>query len=428
MGGKLSVRREVSGLRKLASNRVLLWSLAVMGALAIGQIVVYVVVPVPIDLSVYRAGGAMLLAGDDLYLSTADLPFTYAPFAAVIFVPLALISANPAGIILSALSVLALGRALWLMLKQVKGSSPQVFAIALTIALVTEPMLANLSFGQVNVLLLWLVVEDVLGPRSGRIGGVLTGVAAGIKLTPGIFILMYLIVGDYRRFLAATVAFLATSLIALPFLGAEVFDFWTSVIWDSSRVGGPEFAANQSIDGWLWRFLGPNPSQLLWLALVLVVVGFALWGARREWPTSRLRAIALASLAMLLASPISWNHHWVWAIPACVALWQLWGHVIAKLLLVSGLVLFVKGLPMTVPRGDDAELGWDLLEKFTGNSYFIWAVLTLSYLVYVALVAKPDKVVDSDATTALAAADTRELSAWGPDGDVYQTTSRSGRL
>lgn len=370
--------------------KVFPWLLAVFGAVGV-SVALAVSNPDPIDLLVYRSGGTMLLNGDGLYLAREGLPFTYAPFASVVFVPLALVPWPLSVVAVTALSVLALGRAMWLLLSQVKGSapSPASFAVAGILALVSEPMLANLGFGQVNAFLLWLVVEDILGPRTSRIGGVLTGIATGIKLTPGIFILMYLVVGDYRRFALATVAFLATSVIAFPLLGSQVVDFWFRVTWDASRVGEPEFASNQSIHGALWRLFGPDPSRLIWLVIALVVVALAMWAARAEWDRSRLRAVGLASLAMLLASPISWTHHWVWAIPPCVALWQQWRSPLAKVILVGGVVLFISGLPMYLPRGLGVEFGWTPLQQLAGNSYVIWGSTTLCYLVYVALVVKP---------------------------------------
>ena len=61
--------------------------------------------------------------------------------------------------------------------------------VVLCAAMLAEPLSSTLGYGQVNVLLLWLVVEDLLGARRPRRGtatatGVLTGVAAGIKVTP----------------------------------------------------------------------------------------------------------------------------------------------------------------------------------------------------------------------------------------------------
>ncbi len=388
--GSSMTRTEGGGSIKSVFGKTFPWLLAIFGALGV-SVALAVDNPDPIDLLVYRSGGTMLLNGDALYLAREGLPFTYAPFAAIMFVPLALVPWPLSVVVVAALSVLALGRAVWLLLSQVNGSAPAfaTLAVAGILALVSEPMLANLGFGQVNTFLLWLVVEDILGPRTSRIGGVLTGVATGIKLTPGIFILMYFVVGSYRRFALATVAFLATSLIAFPFLGSQVIDFWTKVTWDATRVGGPAFASNQSIHGGLWRLFGPDPSRLVWLLLAVVVVVVAMWGARAEWGSSRLRAVGLTSLAMLLASPISWTHHWVWAIPPCVVLWQQWQRPLAKILLVSGVVVFISGLPMTLPRGSDVEYVWTPIQQLAGNSYLIWGLITFSYLAYVALVLKP---------------------------------------
>lgn len=410
--GSQMVHPEDSGPDRASVDKVFPWLLAVLGAVGVG-VALAVDNPDPIDLLVYRSGGSMLLDGDALYLAREGLPFTYAPFAAILFVPLALFPWHFSVVMVTALSVLALCRAVWLLLFQVKGSSLTLgnFAVAGILALVSEPMLANLGFGQVNAFLLWLVVEDILGPRTSRIGGVLTGVATGIKLTPGIFILMFLVVGSYRRFILASGAFLATSLIAFPLLGSQVLDFWTKVTWNASRVGEPEFATNQSINGGLWRLFGPDLNRLIWLVLAVAVIAVAMWGARAEWERSRLRVIGITSIAMLLASPISWSHHWVWAIPPCVVLWQQWTRPLAKILLISGVTMFIingmtvfiEGFPMTLSRGDGVEFTWTPIQQLAGNSYVIWGLITLSYLLYVALVVRPPGTVEVDVGSALTA-------------------------
>ena len=43
-----------------------------------------------------------------------------------------------------------------------------------------------------------------------------------------------------------------------------------------------------------------------------------------------IRPRSLVITALLLASPVSWSHHWVWALPMALALWQR--HRVAALL------------------------------------------------------------------------------------------------
>ncbi|MCH9815582.1 MAG: glycosyltransferase 87 family protein [Actinomycetia bacterium] len=362
------------------------WALAVVAAIAIG-LVYRIWFPNPVDLAVYRAGGTMLLEGTDLYGPRDGLPFTYAPFAALVFVPLAAIPWPTAVVTLTAISVLALGRALWLLLANLWDNQAHLarFLVVVAAALITEPMISTITFGQVNAILLWLVMEDVFGKRASKIGGVLTGIAAGIKLTPGIFLLLYLVVGSWRRFLFGIAAFVVTVVIAWPFVGNAVVDFWTDVTWQVSRIGNPEFSTNQSLNGLLWRLAGPDPSRVIWLLGAVVVVGAAMWVGRLQWQSNRLMAVAATGLAMLLASPISWSHHWVWAFPAFVALVAIARRrMFATVWIGVGLLIMIFWVPMLPPSGEQVEFGWNLWQVLLGNSYVIWAVVSLAYLTVLA--------------------------------------------
>ena len=99
--------------------------------------------------------------------------------------------------------------------------------------------------------------------------------------------------------------------------------YWTDGLIDAGRVGPPALAHNQSVYGALTRLLDGPPPTLLWLAvagplaLAVLLVGAGWW--RRG---DRVLGTCLGALAMLLASPISWSHHWVWAVPVALVLWE----------------------------------------------------------------------------------------------------------
>ncbi|MCB0919314.1 MAG: DUF2029 domain-containing protein [Actinobacteria bacterium] len=372
------------------ANTSLLWLLAVAGALLFG-ILYRLRTPDPIDLAVYRAGGDMLLNGVDIYGPRDGLPFTYAPFAAIIFLPLAILPWPLAVVLLAAATVFALGRAVFLVLDRLWPRSQLWwrFAIAMLIAVTCEPMTSTLDLGQVNAILLWLVTEDILGRRGGRLKGILTGLAAGIKLTPGLFLLSYLVVRDYRRFLLGVATFVGTVVVALPVIGGEVIDFWTKVTWDVSRIGSPAFASNQSVNGTLWRLLGGEPSTLLWLLIALLAVALALYVSWKLWARALVWPLAATALAMLLASPISWSHHYVWVYPALLLLWQQWRHWPATVLLVLGVLTFYFHFSLLPPNGAGAdgvplEYSWTPFQELLGASYVLWTGVTLCYLAYAA--------------------------------------------
>ncbi|MDZ7577207.1 MAG: glycosyltransferase 87 family protein [Candidatus Nanopelagicales bacterium] len=348
-----------------------------------------------IDLDVYRVGGQKLVEGVPLYsgqMGGTWLPFTYTPFAAVLFVPLAVVPGPVASLIVVWAAIGALFRSTWLIVGATRSSAGDrrrtslvaVWAVVTALALIAEPTTGTLDFGQVNTILLWLVVEDVLGSgrTARRSGGILTGLAAGIKLTPGIFLLMYLAVGAFRRFAIGVGALIATMAIGALVQFDQAREFWTAVLWQDSRVGGVAYVSNQSLNGLLWRLLGPGGNRWLWLSASALVVVAAMWASRRAWTTQKLLALSATALAMLLVSPISWSHHWVWSVPALVLLYSWWDRGIgARLVLGSGLVILLSHALFLVPNGNDLEYGHSLAESLVANSYVLWGIAALAYLV-----------------------------------------------
>ena len=76
--------------------------------------------------------------------------------------------------------------------------------LILTVAL--EPIRTTLVIDQINIVLLALVTWDLLRTKQSRWTGVGIGIAAGIKLTPLIFIPYLLLTKRFRRPLAASIS------------------------------------------------------------------------------------------------------------------------------------------------------------------------------------------------------------------------------
>src|SRR6478735_4208014 len=231
------------------------------------------------DLRVYRVGGRALLDGDPLY-ETRDvtgLPFTYTPFGAILFLPAALMSFSLSMLLSAAIGALALVRSSWIVARLAQGprASGLVVAAIVGVAVITEPVGWTFSSGQINLLILWLVLEDLAGAVPPRFRGVLVGIAAGIKLTPALFIVYFVATRRYADAARACAAGAVTVLLGLLVQPAQAWDYWTDVAYDDDRMGGVAFAANQSIHGVVERLTGPDASFLLWgsLALVVAVVG-----------------------------------------------------------------------------------------------------------------------------------------------------------
>jgi alpha-1,2-mannosyltransferase len=325
-----------------------------------------------IDLAVYRAGGHALATGQPLYSAHPDaslLPFTYPPFAGLLCVPLAGLPWDLARLVMTLLSVAAL-------VAVVRATVRVHPAVVVAAALALEPVRATLEFGQVNLLVMALVVLD-LTRRSERAScGVLIGLAAAVKLTPLIFIAYLLVTGRRRAAGTALATFGGTVLLGWVLLPAESTRYWFHLVAEPDRVGGVAYSGNQSLLGALTRLLdGSALARSLWLvtAAVVGVLGLAaaaaLAAAGRE-----LAGIALCGLTGLLVSPISWTHHWVWVLPAGIAA-AAWRP--ARPALALGGLLFGLAPVWWPAHGGDREYGHSVPALLAADAYVLAGLAVL---------------------------------------------------
>jgi alpha-1,2-mannosyltransferase len=253
--------------------------------------------------------------------------FTYPPFAALAMAPMAILpwwAVNTLAIVGTVVVTLVLLD--WFLRPLVdRFGWTRWFTVAVAAAVVAvfEPLRETVSFGQVNMLLLFLVLADfrLLVARGSRLGGVAIGLATAVKLTPGIFVLYLLLTRRFRAAMTALVTTAAATVLAMLVAPDASREFWTDALWDTNRVGHLEFISNQSLMGLVARLHPAQPSRLLWAVLVVAVLAIWAWRARRAATAGDdLAGVALTGLVGCLVSPITWVHHLVWTLPA---LWLL---------------------------------------------------------------------------------------------------------
>ena len=278
-----------------------------------------------VDLRVYRMGGSAVLHGEHLYqLRLVQLPFTYPPFAAVVFTILAAVPWTVAVTGLTGASAVALPTALYLV-QRLPGPVRQrdratAWAVALaaaTAAVWLEPASATLGYGQVDILLTAAVLYDLSLPDTARRKGVMIGLAAGLKLTPAIFAAYLLVTGRRRAAATATAVFAGTVAAGFAALPASSAWFWAGQFASPGHVSPIQDPQNESLAGALARTMHTAHVLPVWLPLaaVVAVTGLALAAAAARRGDEAL-GFGLCAVTGLLVSPISWIHHWVIAIPA----------------------------------------------------------------------------------------------------------------
>jgi alpha-1,2-mannosyltransferase len=356
-----------------------------------------------VDSAVYRAGALALLNGEPLYdamsLSAeppwARLPFTYPPTAALLFVPLTLFPTQVSWGLLAAASVLGMT----LVIRVCVSALPRkpewlttwrATVVLSTLLLAIEPVWRTLFLGQINLVLMTLVVVDVLMLKGSRYSGLLTGVAAAVKLTPLIFVPYLLLTGRRADAVRATVVFVALQGLMFLLIPHDFARFWGYAVSDPGRTGPIYWAGNQSLNGLVLRLSDLAPWSLaVAMAIGAVLAIPAMIVVRRLHLRGHEVAALLATAFFgLLVSPVSWSHHWVWVVPLIVFLLSRLPDPLpgggARLRALAGVgavaLVFTSCVLLIMRNGRGLELVWTPVEFVIGSAYLLVPVVAAGFV------------------------------------------------
>ncbi|MFJ8489691.1 glycosyltransferase 87 family protein [Streptomyces sp. NPDC094038] len=327
------------------------------------------------DLLVYRAEGEAVVHGGDLYGFTVTewrLPATYPPFAAVLFVPTAVIPVPALKALFLAGNALLLAWVVALSARLAGRTAPvppplPLLCAATALALWLEPVFQTLLFGQVNLAITGLVLWDLTRPSGARAKGLALGIAAGVKLTPAIFIAYLFLTARRKEAATATASFAGTALLGALLLPAASMDFWTRRLFETGRVGKAWIVDNQSLQGLVARATGTAAPGLAWALPAVVVAATGLWLAVRAHRVhgSDRWGVLLTAFTALLVCPISWSHHWVWCVPLLAVL-------LAEgrtLLAATAALVFTARTMWLVPHAGDRDLHLPAWQQLCASPY-----------------------------------------------------------
>lgn len=362
-----------------------------------------------IDLQIYRWGGKLARHSGDLYTGKFPhtvpyhLMFTYPPMAALVFAAFSAIPLLVLDWLALVASIAALAGTLWLTLGALgyQRSAGRV-AVTLTmagVALWLGPVQQTLSFGQINLILMLVIVADLGLPDTSWAKGIGVGLAAGFKLTPLIFVAYLLFTRRFRAAAVSLATFALTIVVSFVLLPAQSRRYWIKGLFlHSRRAGSNASVTNQSLNGAFTRITGSlTAAHPYWVAAsVIIGLGGLLLAARASRQGREMLGILTCALTGLLISPISWAHHWVWIAPALVvaadmavragapsagqllsrrrsSLWRLaaWAGVVA----IAIPFFFLP--PALVPRDTIRDITLHPAPLLTGNLYVISGLVLL---------------------------------------------------
>jgi alpha-1,2-mannosyltransferase len=379
----------------------LLWLLAVAAlAPAVGHLFGHV--PYRIDIDIYQMGGRAWLDGRPLYRGDVffptpiglNLPFTYPPLAAVAFCPFAWLRMPAASIAITLITLVLLIVSTMIVLTRldVWASSGWLPGPAwsrrlwLTVVIVgpaalwLEPISSNFDFGQINVVLMTLVIADCFPRRTPWPRGLLLGLGIALKLTPAVFLLYFLLRRDNRAALTSLASFAGATLLGFALAWNDSLEYWTHTVHRTDRIGTAALNTDQNIAGSLARLgLGEQERFVLWVAGCLLVLAVTIWTMRRVLRADEpMLAVICVALFGLVVSPVSWSHHWVWGLPAVLVTGIVgWRRRNIALAVVSAAgVALMRWTPIDLlPKHHEETAAW--WRQLAGMSYVWWALAVL---------------------------------------------------
>ena len=386
-------------------GRVLLWCLLwLLAAAALGPAVGHLFghIPYRIDIDIYQMGGRAWLDGRPLYRGDVsfptpiglNLPFTYPPLAAVAFCPFAWLGmpAASVAITLITLALLIISTMIVLTRLDVWATSPWLpgpawsrrlwlaVVIVAPAALWLEPINSNFAFGQINVVLMTLVIADCFPARTPWPRGLMLGLGIALKLTPAVFLLYFLLRRDNRAALTTLASFAGATLLGFALGWSDSLEYWTHTVRHTDRIGTAALNTDQNIAGALARLgLGEQERFLLWVAGCLLVLTVTIWAMRRVLRAGEpMLAVICVALFGLVVSPVSWSHHWVWVLPAVLVTGILgWRRRNIALAVVSAAgVALMRWTPIDLlPKHHEETAEW--WRQLAGMSYVWWALAVI---------------------------------------------------
>lgn len=351
-----------------------------------------------VDLHVYVGGAAMIDHPGSLYRyvyadQTPDfpLPFTYPPFAAVMFYPLHFL---PFGLVAfcwtvgTMVALYGVVRISQRLLGVAAGEGHRVAMLWTGIAIWLEPLRSTFDYGQINVVLALATLAAVFSARWW-LSGLLLGTAAGVKLTPAIGGLYFVGARRWVTAMFSGVVFLATIAISVWAVGDQTRYYFTDLIFQTNRVGPICTIFNQSWRGAICRIRGHDPGYNLPVLIgiaVTAVLSVLAWHAMssRTGRPDRLGRLLVVELFGLLLSPISWTHHWVWLVPLMI--WLFHGPLAdrrgARILGWIWLVLLIVGVPWLLSFAQPSiwQNGRPWYQAWGGLIYIVTTLATLAWV------------------------------------------------
>ncbi len=410
----VGVRISTASLWRPRFHTATLWSLGFTSAAFLAAYYVGYISHLPqMDFRVYRMGGQHVF-GSSLYSSEITilgkhLLFTYPPVAAVLFWPVSHYSDFAGQTIWDVTNLLALTSLIAVSISAaqsrtvVRSDWRTALILLAPVGFLLYPVRSDLVIGQVNIVLVLMIVTDLTVGVSWRDRqlpeGVLVGLAAAIKLTPLVFIPYLVVSRQWRAARNAALTFVVVTGVMFAVNPHASWLYFTKEALDVKRIGNSQVLGNQALHAAIVRaHLSPPAALFDLIALAVLCTGITLAAVAYNRSSKLLATLVCAGTGLML-SPISWVHHYVWIVPALI--WVCLGvdRPARRAWWAAVVVLPFVVVPPQSPSG--SGLLWYLRD----NAYVVWTLVLIG-LVGVMLWFRRQALVTDDAPDPMASSPT----------------------
>ena len=293
----------------------------------------------PHEITVERYFGLQVDTRDPYFIKENAHP----PPSVLLGLPFAFLDFQDALVLWNLLSLALFAASFWLIIRTLRLSVAYwQFLVGLCLLLFCYPLIQQLIQGQMNLLLLFLATLSWRADRNGNVlgAGAWAGAATAFKIFPAFLFVYFVFLGKWRALFSGGLTFLALALTAGIVLGFDCYhDYFFEIFprtaewrtsWHNFSLPALSFKLFEA-----GRFFPPitvSPfladSRLAWagaflsLAVLTGVVGSLVYRFGSRGDTDR--AFSLTTIAMLLASPITWEHYLlILALPLAI----VWGRL-----------------------------------------------------------------------------------------------------
>ena len=312
------------------------------------------------DFGVCYRNGERILAGETLYrVSDGHLQYKYAPVSALFYSGLALLPYPAAKIVWYYLELILLFGGFWIgyrILPQRK-KGPW-FAVGLGIAALAKLIGREIELGQVNILIIFLLMAMIAAFLQKKDGWAGAAWAASLVFKPyALVFLPYFILKKRWKLVGWGAGVLAAGL-ALPILtfGVRgnfiVLQEWFTTL-SKSTPGLMAVGDNASLYALVWKLLPgdqPGAAKIIWLMFGLAAAVAFLWmmraGRKSSIPAFEVLEASFLMVLIPFLSPLGWFYNYLYALPAVLLVlgrWpdipRVWKYVLAADLIIIGATL-----------------------------------------------------------------------------------------